>query len=280
MSRDLFDVSGKRALITGGAIGVGRACATALAAAGADVALAGRNIERGERTCGLLRKFGVDSFFVKCDVADRRQIDDMHAEVTRRFGRLDIAINNAGSGVLRSALEMDQANWDKMINVNLAGVFWCAQAQAKQMTSQEPYGGKIINIASMYGRIAAGNCAYNASKAGVIHLTKTLAVEWGAHNINVNCISPGWMLTNGNRIDLEMRARMRDITPLGSLIPYSAMHGAVLFLASAASDSVTGLDLVVDGGHALSTYLNPLRRVVPPRISPEEEEAGRKEDPL
>ncbi|WP_157994647.1 SDR family NAD(P)-dependent oxidoreductase [Peristeroidobacter agariperforans] len=280
MYRDLFDVSGRKALVTGGAIGVGRACAVALASSGVDVALAGRNAERGERTCESLRQMGVDSFFIKCDVADPRQIHEMQAEVARRFGRLDIAVNNAGGGIAQSALEMDSVHWDQMIDINLAGVFWCAQAQAKQMMGQEPCGGKIINIASMYGRIAAGNCAYNASKAAVIHLTRTLAVEWGSYNINVNCISPGWMLTHGNPVDPEWRARMREVTPMGSLIPYSAMYGAVLFLASAASDLVTGLDLLVDGGHTLSTYLHPLHRAVPARISPKQEEAGREQDPL
>jgi len=280
MQDQLFHLRGKKAVVTGGAIGVGRACATALAMSGADVAVVGRTPQLAKKTCESLREFGVDSFFVQCDVSDREQVEAMHAEVIQRFGRIDIGVNNAGSGVHRDAVDMTQDLWDRMIDVNLAGVFWCAQSQARQMIKQGPAGGKIINVASMYASIAAGNCAYNASKAGVVHLTRTLAVEWGGYNINVNCISPGWMLTRGNPVDVELRARMREITPLGGLVPYSAMYGPLILLSSAASDSITGLDLVVDGGHSLTTYLRPLTRSVPPRTSPELEEQGLREEAL
>jgi NAD(P)-dependent dehydrogenase (short-subunit alcohol dehydrogenase family) len=278
MSHGIFDLKGKKALVTGGAIGIGRASATALALGGADVAIVGRTRETAERTCASLRELGVQSFFVKCDVGDLKQIRATHQEVADRFGRLDIAVNNAGRGIIRSALAVDQADWDRMIDVNLAGVFWCAQAQAQQMTRQALPGGKIINIASMYATVAGGNCAYNASKAGVTHLTRSLAAEWGAENINVNCISPGWMLTPGNRFEPALRAKMRELTPLGSLMQYRDIYGAVMFLASAASDFVTGHDLVIDGGHTITTYLAPYKRNVPPRTSPEDEEKGMKED--
>jgi NAD(P)-dependent dehydrogenase (short-subunit alcohol dehydrogenase family) len=278
MNHTLFDLTGKKALVTGGALGVGRACATALALAGADVAIVGRTHDRAERTCTELRRMGVSSFATKCDVSDRAQVDAMHTEVVRRFGRIDIAINNAGGGMDRSAIEMEQIDWDQMIDVNLGGVFWCAQAQAKQMTKQKPTGGKIINIASMYARIAAGNCAYNASKAGVVHLTKSLAAEWGGVNINVNCISPGWMLTKSNDVAPQLRHRMREITPMGSLLQAKNIYGAVIFLASEASDFVTGHDLVLDGGHTVTTYLSPLVRNVPARTSIEDEERGLRAD--
>lgn len=278
MSHGIFDLKGKKALVTGGAIGIGRACATALALGGADVAIVGRTRETAERACASLRQFGVQSFFVQCDVCDVMQIRATHQEVADRLGRLDIAVNNAGGGVVRSALAVDQADWDRMIDVNLAGVFWCAQAQAEQMTRQAPPGGKIINIASMYATVAGGNCAYNASKAGVVHLTRSLAAEWGSENINVNCISPGWTLTPGNRFEPALRARMREVTPLGSLMRYGDIHGAVIFLASAASDFVTGHDLVIDGGHTITTQLAPYKRHVPPRTSPAGEEEGMNED--
>lgn len=276
----LFDLTGKKALVTGGAMGIGRACATALAMGGADVAIVDRAKEIAEVTCESLRALGVNAFFVECDVADQSQIEAMTAEVARRFGRIDIAVNNAGVAAISSALTLQKEDWDRTFNVNLTGVFLCAQAQAVNMSKQTPVGGKIINIASMYARIAAGNCAYSVSKAGVLHLTKSLAAEWGAHNINVNCISPGWMLTPGNRNanSPETRKRMREVTPMGSLMRYSDIHGAILYLASAASNFVTGQDLAVDGGHTISTWLRPLERSHLARTSPEDEELGMKND--
>jgi NAD(P)-dependent dehydrogenase (short-subunit alcohol dehydrogenase family) len=127
----------------------------------------------------------------------------------------------------------------------------------------------------MYGIIAGGNCSYNTAKAGVIHLTRSLAVEWGKFNINVNCISPSWVMTPGNFLGTspEMRARMRQVTPLGHLQRPEDIHGAVLYLASKASDFVTGHNLVVDGGHTLNTWLSPLERSLAPRITEQEETA-------
>lgn len=276
----LFDLTGKKALVTGGAMGIGRACATALAMGGADVAIVDRAKDVAEKTCESLREFGVNAFFVECDVSNHGQIEDMTAEVVRRFGRIDISVNNAGVAAVSNAMALQKADWDRTFNVNLTGVFLCAQAQARHMSQQTPVGGKIINIASMYARIAAGNCAYSVSKAGVFQLTKSLAAEWGSHNINVNCISPGWMLTPGNRNanTPETRKRMREVTPMGSLMRYTDIHGAILYLASAASNFVTGHDLIVDGGHTINTWIRPLERSEPPRTSPEDEEQGMKAD--
>lgn len=278
MNVDLFDLHGKKALVTGGAVGIGRACATALALSGADVAIVGRTAETGERTCELLRRLDVESFFIQCDVSDKGEVSAMTEKAVRQFGRLDIAVNNAGAGIDCSALDLDKSRWEWMINLNLGGVFWCAQSQARKMIEQSPCGGKIINIASMYATVPEGNCAYNASKAGVVHLTKTLASEWGASNINVNCISPGWMLTPGNNLEPALRERMREVTPLGCLMRYKDIYGAVIFLASQASDFITGHDLVIDGGHTAATYLTSYRRRTPARASPSDEEAGLIED--
>jgi len=275
----LFDLTGKKALVTGGGVGIGRACATALALSGVDVAISGRTREPAERTCEELRKLGVDAFFVKGDVAKEGEVDEMTAEVVRRFGRLDIGVNNAGGALPGSALDTSLEDWNQVIGSNLTGVFLCARAQARQMIRQRPAGGKIINISSMYATTAGGTASYNASKAAVVHLTRTLAVEWGSQNINVNCISPGWMLTPANRgITPELRVRMREVTPMGSLLRHEDIHGALIYLASAASNFVTGHDLVVDGGHTLNTWLRPLQRSVPPRTSPEDEEREFKVD--
>jgi NAD(P)-dependent dehydrogenase (short-subunit alcohol dehydrogenase family) len=274
MMKHLFDLTGKKALVTGGAVGVGRACATALAMAGADVAIIGRTRDIAEKTCESLKRLGANACFVKCDVSIAEQVGEMTTEVVRRFGRIDIAVNNAGAAAPGRAMTMQREDWDRTLALNLSGVFWCAQAQARHMSQNVPVGGKIVNIASIYATVSGGDCAYNSSKAGVVYLTRSLAKEWGSENINVNCISPGWMLTPGNRhaITPELRNRMREVTPLGSLMRYQDIYGAVIYLSSAASDFVTGQELVIDGGHTVDTWLIPLERSVPARTSPEDEE--------
>ncbi|MFA5193073.1 MAG: SDR family oxidoreductase, partial [Verrucomicrobiia bacterium] len=191
----LFDLTGRKALVTGGAVGIGRACAIALAKAGADVAIADIDPKIGEATAKELCGMGRDSFYVKCNVTDRAQVQAMVSAVVARFGRLDIAVNNAGIAILGADEEIPQNEWDKVIAVNLTGTFLCAQAEAQQMIRQQPTEGKIINIASMSATIANCNASYDASKAGVVHMTKTLAAEWGRFNINVNCLSPSYVLT-------------------------------------------------------------------------------------
>ena len=163
--------------------------------------------------------------------------------------------------------------------MNLTGVFLCAQAEAQQMIRQQPTEGKIINIASMSATIANCNASYDASKAGVVHMTRTLAAEWGRFNINVNCISPSYVLTPMHAsTPVVVRQRIRELTPLGHVERPEDLYGAVIFLASAASNYVTGHDLMVDGGHTLNAWLTPLSRRVPPRVSPEEETVQLKHD--
>lgn len=196
-----------------------------------------------------------------------------------RFGRLDIGVNNAGIAILGADEEIDEASWDKVIAVNLTGEFLCAQAEARQLISQSPTEGKIINIASMSATIANCNASYDASKAGVVHMTKTLAAEWGRFNINVNCISPSYVLTPMHAsTPVPVRQRIRELTPLGHVERPDDLHGAVIFLASAASNYVTGHDLMVDGGHTLNAWLVPLSMAVPPRVSPDQETVQMKHD--
>ncbi len=275
----LFDLAGKKALVTGGAVGIGRGCAVALARAGADVAIVDLNEDAGTKTADELRAMGVDSMFVACDVTKKDQVQAMVVKVVEQFGRLDIAVNNAGIGILGADEQLDQADWDKVIAVNLTGTFLCAQAAAQQMIRQTPTEGKIINIASMSATIANCNASYDASKAGVVHMTKTLAAEWGRFNINVNCLSPSYVLTPMHAsTPVVVRERIRELTPLGHVERPEDLHGAVIFLASSASNYVTGLDLMVDGGHTLNAWLTPLSRNVPPRVSPEEETVELKQD--
>lgn len=275
----LFDLAGKKALVTGGAMGIGRGCALALARAGADVAIVDFNEHVGAKTADEIRSMGVASTFIRCDVTQKSQVQDMIRQVVACFGRLDIAVNNAGIGILGADEEIDQADWDKVIAVNLTGTFLCAQAEAQQMIRQQPTEGKIINLASMSATIANCNASYDASKAGVVHMTRTLAAEWGRFNINVNCLSPSYVLTPMHAsTPVVVRQRIRDLTPLGHVERPEDLHGAVIFLASAASNYVTGLDLMVDGGHTLNAWLTPLSRAVPPRVSPQQETVQLKHD--
>ncbi|MEX2648904.1 MAG: SDR family oxidoreductase [Alphaproteobacteria bacterium] len=276
----LFDLTGKKALVTGGAQGIGRACATALAMAGADVAILDINPRMGAYAVESLEALGSRSFFVRCDVADADQVEASVGTVAQRFGRLDIAVNNAGIYIPGADEAHPKRDWDKVIGVNLTGVWLCAQAEARRMMAQSPAGGKIINTASMAARIISdANGAYAASKAGVVHLTRTLAGYWGRYNINVNCFSPSYVMTplEASKSEAE-RQVIRDLTPLGHVERPEDLHGPVVFLASKASDYVTGHDLLVDGGHTVNTWLGPLPRAVPPRVGPEAETAELRND--
>jgi NAD(P)-dependent dehydrogenase (short-subunit alcohol dehydrogenase family) len=275
----LFDLTGKKALVTGGAVGIGRGYAVALAQAGADVAIVDLNGETAEKTAEDIRSMGRDSIAVQCDVTDKEQVQATTAKVVEKFGRLDIGVNNAGIAILGGDEDLEQKDWDKVIAVNLTGAYLCAQAQAQQMIRQTPTEGKIINTASMSARIANCNASYDASKAGIVHMTRTLAAEWGRFNINVNCISPSYILTPMHAsTPLIARQKIREATPLGHVQRPEDLYGAIIYLASAASNYVTGHDLLVDGGHTLNAWLAPLTREVPPRISPEEETVQMKHD--
>ncbi len=270
---DLFDLKGKKALITGGAMGIGRACATALAMRGADIAIVDINEKAGKKTAQSLQRFGVETVYIPCDVTDQAQVKSMVNTVVAQFGRLDIAVNNAGLYIHGNDQEQPKADWDKVIGLNLTGTWLCCQAEMQQMIKQTPTEGKIINMASMAATISCSNGAYDASKAGVKHLTRTLAAQWGHYNINVNSISPGYVVASmgdTSRSAAE-RQRIRELTPLGYVQRLEDLYGPILFLASTASDFITGQDLLVDGGHTLNTWMTPLTRDIPPRISPEQE---------
>jgi NAD(P)-dependent dehydrogenase (short-subunit alcohol dehydrogenase family) len=259
----LFSLKGKKALVTGGALGIGRACATALAMAGAEVAIVDRDEKVGPRTADSIRECaGVDSIFLPCDVSDQQQVESTISRTVERFGRLDIAVNSAGIAT---------DDWDAVIRINLTGLWFCAQAQAAQMCKQTPGGGKIINIASAAAKNASQSTAYCASKAGVVQLTRSLAMQLGSNNINVNSISPGVLMTRLlAELSPDHRAKLRSITPLGHIARPRDIYGAVLFLASSASDFVTGHDLLVDGGRTLSNWSLPPRQLAP-RVSESEE---------
>lgn len=279
MASSLFDLSGKKALVTGGTRGIGRACATALAMGGADVAIVGRNESVGAKVVASLRELGGDAAFIRCDISDEAQTQSMVDAVVRRFGRLDIAVNNAG--IFRPGPDEWQPvhEWEEMIATNLTGTWLCARAEMQQMIKQTPIEGKIINITSIAASLAVANGAYDASKAAVVQLTRTLAARWGRYNINVNCVSPGHLVAAlGMSRSLEERRQVRDFTPLGYVQREEDLYGPILFLASGASDYITGQEMVVDGGYTLSRWTRRLERSVPPRVDARGEVAHMKTD--
>jgi len=250
--RELFDLSGRVAIVTGGGAGIGRQLAEALAELGADIVLCARRPERCEQAAAELSQLGVRALGLRCDVSDKTEVDALVERTLDELGRLDIVVNNAGTSWGAPAVEHPLEAWQKVISVNLTGVFLVSQAAGRAMI--ERGGGKIVNIASTaaFGGLPSelmDAVAYNASKGGVVAFTRDLAVKWARHGIAVNAIAPGWFPTEMSRALLEQRAAglLAEI-PLGRFGGADDLKGAIAFLASAASDFVTGQVLVVDGG--------------------------------
>jgi gluconate 5-dehydrogenase len=250
--KKLFDLSNRCALITGGSAGLGRQMAEGLAEMGASVALCARKKERCEEAAAELSKLGVKTLALACDVKDQGSVQQAVAATVAAFGRIDILINNAGTSWGGPFEEMRLDQWHKVIDTNLTGTFLFSQAVGKVMFGQS--GGKIINIASVAGLAGAPPdhvhaTAYHASKGGVVLLTRDLARKWAEHNIQVNAIAPGWFPTNMSEVVIERnRETFLKSIPLGRFGNDHDLKGAAVFLASAASDYVTGHVLVVDGG--------------------------------
>ena len=250
--KQLFDLRNRTALITGGSAGLGRQMAEGLAEMGASVALCARKKERCEKAAAELQELGVKTLALACDVKDQNSVQQAVAATLAAFGRIDILINNAGTSWGGPFEEMRLDQWHKVMDTNLTGTFLFSQAAGKIMIGQRS--GKIINIASVAGLAGAPPdhvhaTAYHASKGGVVLLTRDLARKWAPHNIQVNAIAPGWFPTNMSEVVIE---RNRDTflksIPLGRFGNDHDLKGAAVFLASAASDYVTGHVLVVDGG--------------------------------
>jgi NAD(P)-dependent dehydrogenase (short-subunit alcohol dehydrogenase family) len=249
--RELFDLTGRAAIVTGGGAGLGRQMAEGLAEMGANLVLCARKKERCERAAQELGALGVKTLALGCDVRNPAHIQQVVDAAVAAFGRIDILINNAGASWGAPVEEMKLEHWNKVIETNLTGSFLFAQAAAKFMIPQRA--GKIINIASVAGLRGAPPefqaTGYHASKGGVITLTKDLACKWAQHNIHVNAIAPGWFPTNMSEVVIERNKEMlRKRIPLGRFGGPHDLKGAAIFLASAASDFVTGHVLVVDGG--------------------------------
>jgi 2-deoxy-D-gluconate 3-dehydrogenase len=243
----LFSLSGRAALVTGGNGGLGQAIARALSAAGAEVAVTGRDAEKNRAAA---KEFPV----LRLDVRDERAVARVVARVVARFGRLDILVNNAGVFRGGACVDIDAEGWNEVLDTNLKGAFLCAKHTARAMM-HAGRGGKIINVGSMFS--ALGNRAsvsYTASKTGIVGLTRALAVELGRFSIQVNAILPGWYPTAmcpGLSTQPYGRAIRRQ-TPARRIGRPDDLAGAAIFFASAASDFVTGTALPVDGGYLIS----------------------------
>jgi len=253
--KDLFDLKGKVAVITGGNGGIGLGIARGLASNGAEIVIAARNHAKTEQAVRELRRnFGVEVLGLECDVIHEAQVNKMVEQTVENFSRLDILVNNAGISIPQIAQNYTIEDWDKVININLRSVLLCSKAVHPIMKTAGS--GKIICMGSMYS-IFGGTmtAAYGASKGGVMQLMRSLAVGWASDNIQVNAILPGWISTdmvNGvikNVPDFEKRIVSR--TPMGRLGQPDDIAGAAIFLASPASDFVTGAGIPVDGGWAV-----------------------------
>ena len=253
--RQLFDLQGRVALITGGSIGLGRQMAEGLAEMGASVALGARKKERCEQAAHDLEKLGVRTLALACDVKDPASVQQAVDATVARLGRLDILINNAGISWGAPVEQMTLADWNKVLETNLTGTFLCAQAAGKAMIAQGS-GGKIINVASVAGLGGAPPEAvqaigYHASKGGVISFTKDLACKWARHNIQVNAIAPGWFPTHmSDKVIEHKRDYLLSHIPARRFGSDYDLKGAAIFLASDASSYVSGHVLVVDGGQS------------------------------
>ena len=255
---DRFRLDDRVALVTGGASGIGRGIAHALGEAGAKVAIVDIDTEAAEAVVQELSDKGVESMALMIDVTSPEQTQRMVDGVVERWGTVTIGVNNAGIATWADSETMPEAEWRQVLALNLDAVFYCAQAEARVMLDAGY--GKIINTASMSAHIVnhpQHQAAYNASKAGVLHLTRTLAAEWATRGIRVNSISPGYTRTAlverfiQEPEGAEKYPTWMERTPMGRMAEVDDLVGAVVYLASEASDFTTGHDIIIDGGYTV-----------------------------
>jgi gluconate 5-dehydrogenase len=251
--KEMYDLSGKVALVTGGSVGLGEQMAVALAEAGASVVIAARKLDRSEATAGKIRLQGGRALALKCDVSRATEVDAMVEETLREFGRIDILVNSAGITWGAPSEDHPVDKFEKVLAVNVTGTFLCCQRAGRIMIERQ--GGKIINLASICAVVGEDPdimqaLAYHASKGAVISLTRALAAEWARYNISVNAIAPGWFPTNMTQYMVdEKRDGLLHHIPMRRFGSEADIKGAVLYLSSEASNYVTGHTLCVDGGY-------------------------------
>ena len=254
MNLPYFDLTGKVAIITGGATGIGRGIAEGLADAGAAIVLAARRLEKCDMACKeIAERAGVRTFPCRCDITDRQQVATLVDDAAAEFGHIDILVNNSGTGGSeKPILKMTDEDWNRVIDTNLKGAFLLSQAVVGKMVEQGQ-GGKIINVASIGALIGWPNMsAYCASKGGCLQLTKSMALEWVRYNIQVNAILPGYFETPMNKDFFLTEAGARAIKssiPMKRIAQIEEIKGVAILLASQGSSFMTGSSVVVDGGH-------------------------------
>ena len=249
------DLKGHRALVTGASKGLGADFARRLAAAGAHVAVAARRLEDAERVCKSIRSKGGLADAIMLDVTSAKSVTDGVAAAKAALGGLDILVNNAGVAETVPLLDQDEAGWDKTLDTNLKGAFLVGQAAARLMSEQKG-GGTIVNVASITAfRVAGQIAAYAASKAALVQLTRSMALEWARYGIRVNALCPGYIATDINKDIFESAAGQAMIKriPQRRLGSLEDLEGPLLFLCSDASRFMTGSSLVADGGHLISS---------------------------
>lgn len=250
--KELFDLSGKTAIVTGGGRGLGEQIAEGFAEAGANIVLCSRKKENCDEVADRLKELGVEVLTFKCDITNPEEVQTVVEETIQRFGKIDILVNNSGATWGAPVEEMPLEAFQKVVNVNVVGTFLMSQAVGKAMLVEKQ--GKIINIASVAGLKGSNPelmdaIGYNSSKGGVISFTKDLAVKWGPRGIHVNAIAPGFFPTKMSKVLIERNSdRFLQRTPLRKFGSDSDLKGVALFLASGASNFITGETIAVDGG--------------------------------
>jgi len=250
--KQLMNLDGRVSVVTGGATGLGLQMATGLAEAGSNLVICSRKLENCEQAAHELEKLGVKALPLACDVTKPDQVERMKDETLKAFGRVDVLINNAGRAWVAPPEEMPLERWNQIMELNMTAAFICSQTLGREMIKAQR--GKIINIASIAGLIARNPKAYNSivystSKGALVHFTRDLAIKWAQHNINVNCICPGFFVTPINEKLFEKNAEnvLREI-PMGRTGGADDLKGIAVLLASDASNFMTGAVIPVDGG--------------------------------
>jgi 2-deoxy-D-gluconate 3-dehydrogenase len=250
----VFDLKGRIAIVTGGNGGIGLGMARGLAGAGASVVVAARNADKSRAAVQELGKLGGEALAVAVDVTDEAAVARLVRTTLDRFGRIDVLVNNAGTNIRKSLHEYSLEEWHRVMNTNLTSAFLCSRAVYPAMKAAG--GGKVINIGSMMSIFGASfSPAYGASKGGIVQLTKSAAIAWAPDNIQVNAVLPGWIdteLTQGARREVPgLHESVLKRTPARRWGTMDDMAGVAVFLASAASDFVTGTAIPVDGGYSI-----------------------------
>ena len=249
-----FTLTGKTVLVTGAARGIGRALALACAEAGADIALGLRDKATGASLAGEIVTMGRKALALQLDITKMDQIDRAVAEIERRFGRIDVLVNNVGVGPENPAEKVTEADFDFTVNANLKGTFFVTQRVARGMIASKS--GRIVNMSSQAGSVTLhGESVYCMTKAAINHLTRCLAMEWAPHGITVNSVAPTFIYTDSTApalADPEFKRKTLAHIPLGRIGETRDVAGAVVFLASDAASLITGTNMLVDGGWSVA----------------------------